>query len=310
MTEENSSLGIHDHPAKKLGKKPPANRRTVRINNYLKLTEVPHPDIDVPPVFNFPMDRNDQAGDCVVAGLDHTLQTIAGQLGVPRQNWTDAQILAHYQTQNPDFHSWDDSGTDADQGMVVQTFLEYLVAQKEIVAFGTVDVNDPEALRAATYVGLAIVTGEDLRAAQQRQLVWDYVSGSPDWGGHCTCTIGYTPSGQTGVSWGMVQPMTDSFVANQVDEAWLIITKEMISHASFRNKFDLPGFSSAISSLTKGKVVIPLPTVPPTPAPVPPMAVDFPMAKVKPWLAHTHNYTRVEQDAKAAIKAWAAAHGL
>jgi len=311
MTEESSS--IHAHETKKLGKLAPINRRSINAANFFQIAGVPdHPTTSVAPALGYPMDRNNEAGDCVVAGLDHALQAIAAQLGVPRTNWPDSKLLQYYQTQNPNFRGWSDAGDEErDGGMVIQTFLEFLIKRKEIVAFGRVDVDSPEVLRAATYVGLAIVTGEDLRVAQQSQTTWDYVKGSPDWGGHCTCTVGYVPDQQTGVSWGQIQPMTDRFVAEQVDEAWMIITQDMLTHPGFRNSFDLSGFSTAIQQLTGGKVIIPVPTPGPVVPPPPPSPVnDFPVGRVKPWTSSSHNYTRHEQNAKNAVKEWMAKNGL
>jgi hypothetical protein len=69
-----------------------------------------HPLTDPVPPLTYPMDRNDVAGDCVVAGLDHALQTIHAALRVPRANWTDGELLGFYQTQNPGFRTWADGG--------------------------------------------------------------------------------------------------------------------------------------------------------------------------------------------------------
>lgn len=292
---------------KHLGKRPPVNRPTVDIGDFLRLDKIPdHPTHSPAPNLHFPMDRNDQAGCCVVAGLDHTLQTIDTALGGKRANWTDAQLLDLYRTQNPDFHSWDQGGTDADGGMVIQTFLEELVRRGEIVAFGKIDHRNDELMRAAIYVGLSIVTGEDLRAAQENQRIWAFVDGSPEWGGHCTCSVGYDEQYGYVVTWGEVLPITDSFKDHQMDEAWLVLTQAHLDHPGFRNAFDLAGFAAAVSDLTGGKVVVPVgPTPTPTPQPIPdgPALAAFPFSVADQWIAR-HSYTKREKVAKAAIAAW------
>lgn len=320
MTE---ALGIHAHPVKKLGKRPKVDRATVATEDFFLLDQLPpHPVVNPAPLLSYPMDRNDIAGVCVVAGTNHALQVIHTALQVPRALWTDAQLLAYYQTQNPDFRSWADSGTNADQGMVIQLFLEDLVRVGEIVAFGAVDPHNEELMKAATYVGLAIITGEDLRVAQQSQQTWDYVARSPDWGGHCTTTVGYAadPDRQSCVSWGELVPMTEPFIEHQMSEAWLILTRAHINNPEFRNAFNLPAFAAAIAELTNGKVIVPTPPVPtpipppPTPTPPPPLPatdpmVDFPAAPVRGWL-RTKGHSKIEKTAMQAMTQWMDEHDL
>lgn len=274
--------GIHAHPTKKLGKLAPIpGRAAVPFGRFVSAAPA-HPIADPAPDLVYPMDRNDVAGDCVVAGLDHTLQTIAAALGVQRKNWSDAELLAYYRTQNPGMKTWADAGSSNDRGMIIQTFLEYLVAQGVILAFGKIDHTNPDEMRAATYLGLAIVTGETLETAQQTQAVWDYKK-SGDWGGHCTCTVGYPgATRQTCVSWGAEVDMTEAFIAHQLDEAWFVLTQAHVDHPGFRAGFDLAGFSAAVAELTGGKVVVPVPAPVPDPVPTPtPSPIVVPADKVK-----------------------------
>lgn len=313
--------------ARKLGKKPPVNRPTVSMGDFFHLEKIPdHPTTSPAPDLPYPMDFNDVAGTCVVAGGDHSLQVIANHLGMRRENWSGNQIMELYRTQNPDFHSWDQGDTDADGGMVIQTFLEEMVRRGEIVAFGRVDHDNPEILRAATYIGLSLVTGSELQEAQQDQKVWDYVRGSGLWGGHCTNTVGYNKVTSTVVTWGELVPMTDSFVENRMDEAWMIITQSMINHPDFRNAFDLRGFSSAITDLTNGKVNVPVPDpvpnnpvrpitpTPPPPVPVDPALDEFPFAKMNVLVDHVHKHRKSQpqyvKDAVDAYDAWVSTHNL
>lgn len=312
------AVGIHDHDTRKLGKRPPKRKAAVNAGDFLLLGagQLPtHPIADPVPPLNYPMDRNDEAGDCVVAGLDHALQTIHAALGVHRDNWTDAQLLAHYQTQNPGFTSWAAGGSDVDGGMDIQTFLEHLVRTGDIVAFGKIDHRNEDLMKAAVWVGLAIVTGEDLQAAQQDQLdqgkPWDYKP-SADWGGHCTTTVSYngTPDTQGVVTWGEVVQVTQAFIDRQLEEAWFILTKAQIQHPSFRNAFDLPGFAAAVSALTGGKVVVPVPAPTPVPVPapvVPTPEVDFPYAQLDAFAAHPYSIPK-SKAAASAYKVWRQTH--
>jgi hypothetical protein len=262
------------HPEKKTGWIPRDPEKPI-IKFSVGLAAVPsHPLVDLWPVSStiWPMDRNDQAGDCVVAAVDHALQAIALLLGIPRTNWTDDQILAYYQTQNPNFRSWADSGGPNDQGMVIQDFLSYLVKTGVILGFGLVDHTNEEQLKAAAYLGLANVTGEILDVAQQTQQVWDYAKGSPVWGGHATCSIGYGDSQgkQTDlfrvVTWGSTLVATPSFFTKQVEEVYFILTNDLVAHPAFRENYSLNSFAAAFTSLTGRPFPVPTPT-PPGPGP-------------------------------------------
>jgi hypothetical protein len=256
--------------------------------------------------------------NCVVAGLDHALQTISAALGGSRKNWTDAQLLAFYQTQNPGFSGWGDAGGPDDGGMVVQDFLNHLVHTGEILAFGSVDHSNEEALKGAIYVGLALVTGETLQVAQQSQKTWDYVAGSGTWGGHCTCSVGFkgSPDEEGLVTWGAVVDATENFISHQVEEAWFILTTDMVNHPGFRDSFDLVGFAAAVAELTNGKVVVPVdPPAPvppgpgPTPDPPPDPLADFPFAALDHWAGHPHVW-RPSRVAADQYRAWKTRHGL
>jgi hypothetical protein len=316
--------GIHDHPEFKLGKRPPVNRPTVDVSeffaaDFFATVEIPaHPESTPIPSLTYPMDRNDIAGDCVVASTDHALRTIAASLGVPRTGWDDATLLRYYQTQNPGFQSWTDGGGPHDEGMIIQDFLNYLVNNSpEIVAFGRIDHRNEDLFKAASYVGLAIVTGVELRVAQQRQsTTWDWVDNSAIWGGHAIATFAYDPDTHGIATWGRKIRITDTFVSRQMDEAWLILTPDMLTHPDFRNSFDLAGFANSIFELTDGKVVVPVPDVPPTPdvppapVPVPPADVlaDFPAELVRPWVGKPRSWTKSMAAARA-VEQWGRKHG-
>ena len=238
----------------KLGKREPSCRQSVSFGDFL--TVIPtHPLVDFAPNYTYPMDGNDTVGDCVVAGFDHARQTITGLLTGTQQNFTQQQIWDLYKTQNPNFPT-------EDNGMDIQTFLEYLVANKYILGFALVDYTNKELLRSAIYLGLAIMTGVQLRQAQMTQFetgMWDYVN-SPIEGGHCVPANGYnnSPDILDFVSWGKLIGGTQNFVTNQMDEAWFILTQEHVDHPDFRNHFDLAGFSQAVAEITNNKVIIPM----------------------------------------------------
>lgn len=262
------------NPTKKLGCRPEdRSRLKVQVGQFFVPPVPVHPlsDVDAQGL-PFKMDHNDQAGDCVVAGSDHALQAIDALWEGKSVNWTDAFMLKAYQTQNPGFKSWADSGGPHDNGMIVAQFLDWLIEQGLILAYGQIDTFNLDEIKAAVYLGGAIITGETVREAQLNSTVWDYTPNSPIAGGHCTCWIWYPDAEDIGlVSWGSSDyEMTQLFIANQLDEAYFILTQAHLDHPGFRNSFDLAGFAAAVKQLTGGKVIVPVPPAPPPAPPTPP----------------------------------------
>lgn len=152
--------------------------------------------------------------------------------------------------------------------MVIAQFLSYLVRRGVILGFAKVDHTNAEELKAAIYLGLCVVTGADMQVAQQRGEIWDYVPGSPDWGGHCFDHDGYRTNYET-VSWGSGTYLaTPAFVSHQVSEVYLVITQGLVDHPGFRDHLSLDAFAAAFTTLT-GRPWTYSPTPTPTPAPAP-----------------------------------------
>lgn len=239
---------------------PIPGRRALPFAQFVKtVPEHPLTVDDSPAGLTFGMDLNDRIGDCVVAAKDHFEQVVDQLLLGENFPMDEAQVIRDYMTQNPAYPSQDD-------GMVIQTYLEFLAKRGDILGFARVDVHDPEELRAAVYLGLAIIIGVNLTVAQQRQSTWEYVPGSAEWGGHAVTWSGYQPGRFTCVTWGEELDMTYTFVAAQCDEAWFVITKAHVDHPGFRAGFDLPKFAAAYTEITGRPFPTSLPVPEPTPA--------------------------------------------
>lgn len=266
--------GIHAHPSKKIGVRPEdTSRAKVAIGPFLQAGSTPvYPPSDEQPNFTYPMDRNDQAGDCVDAGGDHLSEVVIKTLTGTYTNWSDAVLLKNYQSQNPGFTSWADAEGPNDNGMNIAEFLDYGIKQGYWLAYGAIDYTNTAEMKAAIDIGLGIITGETLDVAQQDGKTWDYVPASSQWGGHCTVWTGYNADPEV-VTWGEDDyTMTEAFVTHQVTEAYFVLFQAHVDHPTFRDNFDLAGFAAAISQITDGKVVVPVtptPTPAPTPTPVP-----------------------------------------
>lgn len=304
-----AAKGIHADLSRKLGRRPAVKKAAIAFADHVTV-ELTAPIADVAPALVWPMDVNDLWGDCVVAAVDHALQAIYTTLAGGWHNWTHDEIAAFYRTQNPGFDpntKAHGSGSADDAGMVIQDFLAELTREGVLLGFAKIDHTDAEQVKLATWLGLAIITGEDLRKAQQEQDdVWEYVPKSGEWGGHATTWVGYHDELDTAVTWGRLVEMAPSFVDNQVEEAWFILTQAHVDHAAFREGFDLESFGAAYEKITGRTFPKVHPTEPITPAEVDP---DHALADVlRPWAAKPHR--GINRIAAQAASRWLVDKGL
>lgn len=287
MTTRHVAHGIHAHPTRKLGKRRPSNKPAINFGQHLKAVP-PHPLTDPAPNFNYPMDLNDAWGDCVVAGWDHWLEVVHRLLLGAYTNLTEAEILAHYREQNPNFDphgtaSTNGPGSSADGGMDIQVFLEARVKDGSLLGFAKVDYTNHDEMLAAIYLGLGIITGVVVDQAQMQsqfdQGVWDYVAHSPEAGGHCIPIVGYQPVPEC-VSWAKIVECTMAFIDHQMEEAWIGITQAHADHPQFWEYVDLASFAAAYKGLTGRDFPIPVPAPTPEPSPTPTPAPPAPLVPV------------------------------
>ena len=283
------ALGIHDHPNQKLGRRDPSNGPAIEFGEHVTDTPPTAPIVNPAPQLVWPMDMNNEWGDCVVAGFDHGMEAIYKALVGSYTNLTVSQSLSYYRTQNPDF---DPTTGVGDNGMDIQTFLAYLAKHGQILGFAKIDHTNPAEMDTAIYLGLAIITGETLTKAQQTQQVWDVVPNDPVWGGHCTVSVGYPGADRdTCVTWGKTIDMTERFVQTAVEEAWFVVTQAHINNPSFRAGYDMVSFAAQYKALTGRDFPVPVTPPAPAPAPTPPAPVDpdHELAQVaKVWASQRH----------------------
>jgi len=227
---------------------------------------------------------NDQWGDCVSVTWSNlrrlTTAVLTSEFYPPL-----AQVEAFYKTQNPGFPSQDD-------GMDIQSALSYLVKTGgpdgvKALGFAAVDYTSPAEVKAAIAIFGAVWVGCDVTAANEDEFdagqPWDYVSGSPDVGGHSVLAGGYGtgPAGsppQLGgdekfITWAEETSFTDRMWGRQVSECWAVIWPEHLLSREFLAGVDVAQFAADYTAIT-GK---PFPAdVPPSPAPPPPAPVPVP----------------------------------
>lgn len=274
--------------ARKFGRRAPSRRRAISLSRSLTGRLPAHPVAAdyLARLAAWDMLGNNIAGDCVAvtwANVRRLVTSIAGAENYPLLD----EVWTLYKTQNPGFDpngtaETNGPGSDHDQGMDIQTLLEYLVKHggpdgTKALAFAKVDPTNPDEVKAAIAIFGFVWTGIVVQAANQTDFAdgqpWDYHRSSPDEGGHSVITGGYGAAapGPLGgderfITWAEEASFTDAYWRRKVEECWVVIWPEHLTHPAFLDGIDLAALAADYTALT-GK---PFPAlVPPAPAPVP-----------------------------------------
>lgn len=310
----------------RLGRRPPSNRRALRLRDFLIDAGIPRHPIAADDLGNisFGLDDNDRFGVCGPTAFDNLQRLVTGLLAGAPVALTQQQVFEIYRWQNPAFDPTapPDPRTGevpGDNGVDLQTMLEQLLANGYIVGFAKVDLTNEDEVRAAMYLFLGLILGVDLQQAQQGQTnaghAWDYVAGSPDWGGHAILQGAYDATTEDAISWALRVRMTQSFLRHRRDEAWVVLFRQHLLRPDFRAGFDAPSFAAAFTDITGQPFPIdvgppPAPDPDPEPAPFPIAAADRTLAAVLgPW-AREHRHTGQAARVAAAGRDWLATKGL
>lgn len=303
MTTDRSQLG--------LGKKPPANRVSLRMKDLL--TGVPATPVaadNFSRVRKWHLGENDRYGTCGPTYVANSLLLTTTYLSNTPVYVSDDDIIDLYRRSgNPNFPR-------QDGGVVIQDMLEELlkngIGGHKPLAFASVEPGDMDTLDRCIALFGGVGLGLDLKVPQQTQDVWDAVGGR-EWGGHAVLSGRYVdPAGQvsdrTGIiTWAQVVDMTRDFVQLQEDECWVVIWPEHLGDKSFLEGVDVPALAAAYEELT-GR---PFPMVAPPPAPNPsPSSADAADEALAKTLRHQITLRSVSKRAKAAFLLWLADKGL
>ena len=222
---------------------------------------------------------NDLFGVCVpvgMANLTYLVTTYAGTPLYPNQQ----DVFDLYKTQNPAFIPNPNSPIQ-DNGMVVQKMLEYCQKTgwpngRRIIAFASVNIKNPDEIRAASAIFGGVLLGMGVQRAQQQQFdagqVWDYVPGSTVEGGHCVFDGGYASTPKLDfrfVTWKTKTAMTQSYWDKEGDECWVVVQPENLLTKQFQQGVTIDILKSDFYNLTGKVLVVPTPTPVPVPPPTP-----------------------------------------
>ena len=259
-------------------------------------------------VSGWPMYLNDRIGDCTCAVAGHLIQ-VFNQYGQKLDvRVSDNDVLKAYSAVS----GYDPVTGRNDNGAVVQDVLDYWrktgIGGHKILAFAQVDFRNPDELRSALNIFGNIYLGIDFPNTAMDQFFngqpWDVVPGAYSEGGHAINAGYYDVSDGMWkiVTWGAVQPMTQAFFDEYVEEAWVVISQEWLD-ANGRNPegIDMTTLGDEFTRIT-GELS-PFPEVQPTPTPVPdvdPVDEEFAQTLVK-WLARKPWFYK---DVQSAAQKW------
>lgn len=269
------------------GRRPPKNAPALRLGGFLTGKVPAHPAaVDYLAALGggWDMRGNDRAGCCVSVTWANVRRLVTATLtGAPSYPSQD-EVWALYKTQNPEFDpsgspGANGPGSPCDQGMDVQTALEYLTATGgpdgvKAVAFAKVNHNDADEVKAAIaifgYVWTGVLVAENNQQEFSAGQPWDYDPDSPQEGGHSIITGGYGQpgSGPLGgderfITWAAETSFTDAFWAQSVEECWAVIWPEHLGSREFIQGIDAAALAADYKAITGRRL-----PAPPAPSPV------------------------------------------
>ncbi len=249
---------------RKLGRRPPIpDRPRLRLGTYLRAIPTPPASADhFAKVGQWILGGNDRYSDCGPVSVANDRLMVTTYLTSRPQVVSQADIFDLYRRSgNPTF---DPATGEGDDGVVMQVMLEALLAGgvggTRPVAFASVDHTSLDEMRAAVAIFGSLLVGVNLEVAQERQSgTWDYRP-SGEWGGHAVMCARFSEQpDRTGVvSWATVVDMTDAFVANQLDEAWVVIWPEHLGTRAFQEALTVDALKADYLALT-GRPMLPQP---------------------------------------------------
>jgi hypothetical protein len=203
------------------------------------------------------------AGDCVFAGGDH--ETMLWTLeGGPAATFTGANAIGDYSAvtgYDPNAPLDPNGENPTDQGTNVRDALKYRQKTGLLDAKGTrhtigayvaLELGNMDELLEALYlfgvVGIGFAFPASAMDQFQHGKSWSVVPGSRVEGGHYVPLVAYRQTLEC-VTWGRIQKMTIEFYKKYCDEAWAILSPEMLNSGTSPEGFNLAQLQKDLQAL-------------------------------------------------------------
>ena len=193
------------------------------------------------------------AGDCVFAGGDHETMLWTLEGGAPAK-FTGASAIKDYSAvtgYDPNASPDANGDNPTDQGTNTRDALKYrqktgLIDAKgkrhKIGAYVALEVGNVEQILEALYlfgvVGIGIKFPDSAMDQFNARQPWSVVPGPAPTEGHYIPLVAYRTNLEC-VTWGRIQQMTTQFYMTYCDEAWAILSPEMLKAGKSLDGFDL-----------------------------------------------------------------------
>jgi hypothetical protein len=217
----------------KLGRLPATRPAALKDLSVYAAGPLPNPPAtrEVPGQHNlgglYPIDGNATYGDCTIAGVSHLLEAWNLETGQKDAIPDETDIVQTY------FSLTGGEDTGLEESGVLKTWQTTGLFGNKIAAYAPVNPKDLlELHQAVAFYGgcyLGIECPESAQMQFSNGEPWTYVDGSPIEGGHCVAALGYGPNGGLHcATWGGIAVLEASFLAHFLDEAWVILSEEMV----------------------------------------------------------------------------------
>jgi len=212
---------------------PKIDYRTLKLKKYFtaKLA-APPASVDVlakvysklkisDPTKLFPMDGNDQWGDCTIAALAHAVTVFRGLTG-KKKIWDEKSIVKLY------MHLSGGVDSGLNELDVLNYWQSHTASGDKIIAYAALDIKNHTHIKQAiqlfggVYLGFQVQKNclEDFTARK----TWTPAPLTHD--GHAVFAVGYDKTGVTVLTWGNTQKATWGWWDECVDEAYAILAPE------------------------------------------------------------------------------------
>jgi len=220
--------------AYRFGKHPPkVDYRTLRFKNYLTPAIAPPPASDNvltrvyanlkvnDPTKLFPMDGNDQYGDCTIAALAHAETTFSGLLGKEKIMSRQAVVKLY-------MHLTGGKDSGLNELDVLNYWGQQPVAGEQIITYTSIDPKNHTHLQQAIHLFGGVYLGFQVQqnCQQEFEARQPWTPGPLTNDGHAVYAVAYDQNSVTVLTWGNTQQATWAWWDECVDEAYAILPPE------------------------------------------------------------------------------------